>query len=207
MYRKPLEAMLSLPPYIRVPRVFSVDDCSTIINGCLNGISPTTAVTGTQAGLNPIRESIIRWIEPTLESNFIFEKIDKVIEDCNSNYFNFDISGYTKIQFTEYTDGSLGEKAGKYDWHIDTTFTNDFTGQDCNIVLNQTLRKLSVSVVLNQQDIDFYGGSLEMVNYPTPILNQGDLLIFPSFLSHRVTQIIKGTRYSLVVWVLGPRFR
>jgi len=32
------------------------------------------------------------------------------------------------------------------------------------------------------------------------------LLIFPSYLWHRVTPVTKGIRKSLVAWVIGPQF-
>jgi hypothetical protein len=35
---------------------------------------------------------------------------------------------------------------------------------------------------------------------------EGCSIIFPSFLYHRVTPIISGTRYSLTVWCKGPRW-
>ena len=37
--------------------------------------------------------------------------------------------------------------------------------------------------------------------------SKGCLLVFPSFLSHRVTPIIKGTRYSIITWMEGDTFR
>ena len=44
----------------------------------------------------------------------------------------------------------------------------------------------------------------ELINFrPTP----GTLIIFPSFVWHRVKPVTSGTRYSLVVWHLGRPFR
>mgnify|MGYP003351822367 FL=1 len=36
---------------------------------------------------------------------------------------------------------------------------------------------------------------------------KGRLLLFPSFIIHRVTPVTKGIRKSLVTWVEGPRFK
>ena len=36
---------------------------------------------------------------------------------------------------------------------------------------------------------------------------RGRMILFPSFMIHRVTPVTKGVRKSLVVWVLGPKFR
>ena len=37
--------------------------------------------------------------------------------------------------------------------------------------------------------------------------NQGDLIIFPSFIWHRVTPVTRGVRKSLVLWFIGPPFK
>jgi PKHD-type hydroxylase len=39
------------------------------------------------------------------------------------------------------------------------------------------------------------------------ILSKGSIIIFPSHLWHRVKPVMKGTRYSLVLWNLGNPFK
>ena len=39
------------------------------------------------------------------------------------------------------------------------------------------------------------------------IKEQGSLVVFPSYIHHRVKPITKGKRYSLVVWFCGEPFR
>ena len=41
----------------------------------------------------------------------------------------------------------------------------------------------------------------------TEIKSQGSLVIFPSFVKHRVKPVTKGTRYSLVIWNLGQPYK
>jgi predicted 2-oxoglutarate/Fe(II)-dependent dioxygenase YbiX len=36
---------------------------------------------------------------------------------------------------------------------------------------------------------------------------QGTLVVFPSFIYHRVRPVTKGTRYSLVMWSCGEKFK
>ena len=36
---------------------------------------------------------------------------------------------------------------------------------------------------------------------------KGSVIVFPSFVWHRVAPVTKGTRYSLVIWNLGFPFR
>ena len=70
-------------------------------------------------------------------------------------------------------------------------------------------RKLSISIQLNDPS-EYKGGSFEfkeLLEKEQPKLLQGSVLVFPSFLQHRVTPIISGTRYSAVTWARGPAFR
>jgi PKHD-type hydroxylase len=39
------------------------------------------------------------------------------------------------------------------------------------------------------------------------ILPKGTVVVFPSFLWHRVKPVTEGTRYSLVMWNLGEAFK
>ena len=39
------------------------------------------------------------------------------------------------------------------------------------------------------------------------VKTKGSLVVFPSFLWHRVTPVIRGTRYSLVIWSTGEPYR
>jgi len=36
---------------------------------------------------------------------------------------------------------------------------------------------------------------------------KGRMIIFPSFMIHRVAPVTKGKRKSVVVWVTGPKFK
>jgi PKHD-type hydroxylase len=73
-------------------------------------------------------------------------------------------------------------------------------------------RKLSLTLLLNDDNDDFEGGEFQINNgkQETPItvdMFKGRAVLFPSFMIHRVKPVTKGVRKSLVVWVLGPKFR
>ena len=60
----------------------------------------------------------------------------------------------------------------------------------------------------------FEGGDFEFTSYGkeeciiTPVeMNQGDIVVFPSWMEHRVAPVTKGIRYSLVTWFVGPPFK
>ena len=121
--------------------------------------------------------------------------------------WNFEVDAAESAQITRYKVG------GFYSWHSDG-------GSDClsvydspdNSFLNGKVRKLSMSILLND---NYDGGEFQFATYnkgereiQTPEFNKaGSVIVFPSFLEHRVLPVTKGTRYSLVAWFLGPPFK
>jgi|TARA_R110001583_G_scaffold114313_1_gene264762 PKHD-type hydroxylase len=153
---------------------------------------------------NTKRISNITWLDESWIYETLKPYIDKANQDCDWN-LQWD---YTeKAQFTEY------EKDQYYKWHIDQLdkpyserFGKDYQGK---------IRKLSVTISLSNPE-DYDGGRLEFYT-STPykkkiiscdqILDKGSLVIFPSFIWHQITPVIKGTRKSLVLWNLGNPYK
>ena len=144
------------------------------------------------------RSSEIRWINPNhTGSKFVVDTLWYYAIEANRNAFGFDINYLPDIQYTKYT----AEKNGKYDWHCDTFWANP-TAYD---------RKLSIVIQLSDP-ADYEGGDFEIDSqYPQlpadQIKAKGTVMVFPSFLNHRVTPVTKGERRSLVSWIQGPKFR
>ncbi len=129
---------------------------------------------------------------------FVFEKFNGVFEYVNSMFYNFDINGYDYFQYAEYD----AKESGRYNWHMDLGLDN--LSEDA-----YSTRKLSMSMLLNTPGVDFEGGDFQTffakeLNVP---LKRGQILIFPSFIVHRVKPVTKGIRKSLVIWVTGPGFK
>lgn len=145
---------------------------------------------------NQIRRSEVRWIDRNDQNSlFISDLIWQYAEEANRQAFGFDITLIRDIQYTIYNAHDLG----KYDWHFDTFWANPRT----------TDRKISVIIQLSDSS-DYEGGDFEIdPQYPQPegIREKGTIFAFPSFLSHRVTEVTRGTRKSLVSWIEGPKFR
>ena len=95
-------------------------------------------------------------------------------------------------------------KPGKYDWHIDV-------GPGAV----PSMRKLSYSILLNPGEYEggeFISkiGRLDVAFEGTGDTKQdltGTMILFPSYLLHRIAEVSKGTRYSLVLWSLGQPFK
>lgn len=89
------------------------------------------------------------------------------------------------------------EASEQVDWHI-----------DCGgLASNGGRRKLSMSVQLSETT-SYFGGDLEFMGKELhPFARErGSMVCFPSFLSHRVTAVTSGVRYSLVAFVEGTPF-
>ena len=88
-------------------------------------------------------------------------------------------------------------------------------GYTDNLNLVDKIRKLSVTVMLSDQD-EFEGGDFQLDLGPhheqrfhnvTEINERGSVIVFPSFLMHQVTPVTKGVRKSLVIWTVGPKYK
>lgn len=180
--------------YVYYLDIFTPKECVSIIDYCKLSKEPEYGLIGDGIGSQEnkkVRNSLIRFFEKTDETGWIFDKLFAVMDDCNNNWYNFDVRHFGEgFQFTEYQEGMF------YDWHQDygaEKFSN---------------RKLSMVVNLSESDA-YEGGDLEFFCLKDKRLPRsiGSVIVFPSFEPHRVTELVSGTRYSLVSWVQGPPFR
>lgn len=105
-------------------------------------------------------------------------------------HLNYEVVGLLeRPQLLRYNSPSSG-----YRWHTDI-------GQK-----DSSIRKISISINLNDS---YDGGSLLFFsdNIFKLKMHRGMTVAFPSFLSHKVMPITKGTRWSLVAWISGHPFR
>jgi len=182
---------------------FSKKDCEGIVKSALTFPSKDGEI-GHAANRtikdDSVRKSTIRWL-PRFSQEFypLFGHLEILFHESNKDAFGFDLKLFHEVQFTEYH----ATQSGKYDWHHDTKWVSS----------QPYRRKLSMAIQLSDPN-DYEGGVFEFhpedVNQlppPEELLPQGTVIIFPSFLRHRVTPVTKGTRYSLVTWYEGPSFR
>lgn len=147
-----------------------------------------------------IRIANVKFYYPDEENFWIFEKLNDIIVMGNEHVWNFDLNGYESFQYTEY-EASQG---GKYEFHADLDYS------DRREMSDPQTRKLSLTLVLNEPAADFEGGEFQFLLGTKPITcaqTKGAVILFPSWVLHRVTPVTKGVRKSLVVWVTGPKFR
>jgi PKHD-type hydroxylase len=133
------------------------------------------------------------WIEPNADTKWLFDRMQGVAQSLNDQTYQYDLRGFSEnFQYTVYH----GSEGGHYDWHVDHGPL-------------AVPRKLSMTVQLTDPseyqgcELQFCaGGDIEIAPR-----ERGTVVAFPSYVLHRVTPVISGTRRSLVVWTTGPKFR
>lgn len=112
-------------------------------------------------------------------------------EKVNEDNWRLDITGNDVLQFGEY------QVDGHYDWHMDVDPFYPVDGEH---------RKITAVLMLSPPD-DYQGGEFEFHHQSLGKLGQGDIVVFPSFLMHRVKPVTSGIRRSVVCWAKGPQFK
>jgi PKHD-type hydroxylase len=140
-----------------------------------------------------IRRSQVVMLQDEPKYRWLYSQVWSAAQECNRLFFCVDIAGVeTNIQLARYDSSDRGF----YDWHT------DFAGI-------RPLRKISISIQLSRPE-DYDGGNLELMYGTEPQTldkARGAFIAFPSFMLHRVTPVTRGTRWSLVAWILGARWR
>jgi len=145
-----------------------------------------------------------------LNQHWIYKEIQPFIHQANKSAgWNFQWDFTEECQFTEYSKNNF------YGWHSDEWDKPYNKSKDPNI--HGKNRKLSVTVSLSDPS-EYEGGELEFdlrnksSGKPNLIKCKeisplGSMVVFPSYIWHRVRPVTKGVRRSLVAWNLGKPFR
>ena len=155
------------------------------------------------------RDSNIVW----MNDRWIYREIHPYVHEANrSAGWNFDWERSESCQFTKYKKGQY------YDWHCDSWDKPYYNPEKPQDPSNGKIRKLSVTVSLSDPK-EYKGGELEFdfrnmdpdkkanIVKCKEILPKGSLVVFPSFVWHRVCPVKSGERNSLVIWNLGLPFK
>tara|TARA_B100001094_G_scaffold113078_1_gene109017 strand:- start:221 stop:820 length:600 start_codon:yes stop_codon:yes gene_type:complete len=142
------------------------------------------------------RRSKIHWM---MEGNNlqkllpVYKELTFKIRDINNRNWRYVIDGWEPFQYTEYDESYDGH----YDWHIDHQPKTPF---------EPNIRKLSFSLGISDID-DYEGGDLHIKMRSEENvykLSRGEIVIFPSWMLHKVSSVTKGRRRVIVGWGQGP---
>lgn len=176
--------------YHLFPSALTSQQIDKITRAALDQQAQDATIFSTAEDMQSIRSSRIRWVR----EDWVQELLWDYVSQANINSFGVAIDNQAEIQFTEYH----AAHGGHYDWHHDVHWSAQ----------GDSDRKLSITVQLSDP-ADYEGGQFEFDEVQTnaDFTAQGTILIFPSYLRHRVLPVTKGIRRSLVAWFNGPRWR
>lgn len=169
-----------------------------------------------------IRRSDIKWfseespMNPTIV-NKIHDGVGMLAQQSGWDTWEYDY--LEPLQYTIYRHREDEPKGDFYTWHTDSV-PNQY---------GDSMRKLSFSIQLSHPD-DYEGGQFEYMDSASTFdrlkLNQktisvddivkslpfsakekGSLIVFPSFVHHQVKPVTRGTRVSLVGWLVGKVYK
>jgi len=171
---------------------FTTQEVDTIVNGSLE-YEFQKAVIMDEGNTDKFRKSNIKWLPFDSKWEWVIDKIMSQVTEANNTIWNFELKSIIdNIQYTEYEGNG-----GHYDWHLDIG-----PGSISH-------RKISITIQLSDPE-EYVGGDLQIMTgseYTTVPRGKGTVVIFPSFLLHRVVPLTSGNRKSLVLWVGGDHYK
>ena len=190
-------------PYCNWDEAFTEDELNDIENYCETFDKETAKVFDPSQDFDEIRKSKIAWFERHGHDSLhnLFDRLNLITEKVNEDFYNFDLNGYTSIQYTSYH----GEEKGEYGYHIDMHTGSKM--EDDHLKYSET-RKLSIVLFMSDPK-SYEGGKFTMKLSDDEFeieQKRGRIIFFPSFFLHKVHPVTKGVRKSIVTWVEGPKF-
>jgi PKHD-type hydroxylase len=124
------------------------------------------------------------------------DRIVNIVFDVNKWNFGFDLyqpNSFSTLLYNEYDAYYKGE----YSWHGDGVLKEQYD--------------IKLTALLNCSDTEYEGGKFKLfINGEWDIDEfdkPGSLLIFPSWIQHKVTPVTAGVRKSMALFFTGPNLR
>ncbi len=172
-----------------------INFCDRVVNFALNR-SQSLGRTGLEEKTSmKKRNSFVVWLDEPWILRCIYPFIKQINKKAD---WNFTITGVEPLQFTKYV-GSLKQH---YDWHQDSGEKHEDRKLSFVIQLSDPETYVGGQFLINPSGIQ----SKKTIKFNERWSEKGTIIFFPSFYSHTVTPVFKGTRYSLVGWCTGPKF-
>ena len=172
-------------PWIYHKDIFSDEECDILLGPNIG--QKGNIITSTYTNVE------LRNISWRPEVDWLFTRLHRIISGTNAYWFNFDLDGIQE-QLERFTYGPHGSM----DWHIDSTPEDTVA----------TTRKLTFAIQLSEPST-YEGGELEFFCGKSSVApkERGAVVLWPSFIYHRVLELREGTRTSLVGHAYGVPFR
>ncbi len=172
------------------PSELGSKDIDRLLQAAQNRPVETGKVFSPTDALSEMRSCQVQW----LPESWIQDLLWPYVENAATHAFDVSVHNRAEVQLATYS----AQHGDHYDWHQDV-YWNDQSDSD---------RKLSITVQLSHSR-DYTGGAFEFEDIQTnaDFRSRGTILIFPSYLRHKVHRVTSGSRRALVAWFFGPRWR
>jgi PKHD-type hydroxylase len=193
----------STPNFATFKKLFTDEECDAIIKfGKRQPMADATISTGRTSDDDTRRGKIGRFAGE--EVRWVYQRVLDAMHKANAHSWKYNLPTDLKSKQIETMQFGLYDHKKKafYKFHAD----NGFIGSP------HEKRKLSLTVQLSD-NASYTGGELlirpsclqvpgkDLKEPETASSARGTAIVFPSCLSHMVTPVTRGTRYSLVQWV------
>ena len=189
--------------YMFYEGVVAPEICNQLVSR-FNEDNYESALVGTDVGtLNKkIRDADRQWAN---KNDLVECILTRFIMQANQEaLWNFDITEPEQVQIGRYRENQF------YGQHIDCYIKGGdiiTTGRESAVIVPLlSQRKISASLLLNDES-EYEGGDLVILNETVKQKKQGTIIVFPSFMAHQVTPVTSGVRYSAVCWMGGPKWK
>lgn len=175
-----------------IPDFYTTDECKTITSLIRDPESNTWEHT---TGAPGVINTATRCNVDNKSLSPLIDRFNDIITHINQEYFGLDIYPTTPYEVLTYNQYDATNQ-GEYSWHMDKVFSEPYD--------------IKLTAILNISTDVYEGGELELfLNFPRAMqeFKPGTLLLFPSYIPHRVTPVTDGTRITLARWVKGPSFK
>lgn len=179
-------------PYYFFKNVFDRDECELIIDTTLKN-SDKGAIDRHAEG----KDVDVLLIHLPDFLGEIFDKISMKIRQANLKCFGYDL--YEHYEYPLLSNLNFYSAGKEYPYHI-----------DAEPLGSKSDTKLTMICNLSTEDYEggkFYLKSNKYDTHISELDTMGNMIIFPSFILHKVEPVTKGKRITLSHWFCGPAFK
>lgn len=167
--------------------VYTSSECEQILSSCIDNKSDYYVDRGAD------QKKVLTLMTETTKVEHLLTRFFNNVEQCNQQYFGYKLHGKPLTVNLNIYENDKNE----YPYHRDQLDLGSASD-------------IKLTAILNLSPDQYRGGELEIfdgMDLVVPeIVAQGSMLIFPSFLFHRVKPVI-GKRITLSTWFIGPNWR
>jgi PKHD-type hydroxylase len=197
--------------FFHVPMCVRPDECQALLDlfqaydeaGNTRHLAHSTRLDSVYLGGHPAWEQAHPNVVVPAGTDRITRRLSALIQGHNMEHWRFDIAAFPFMCIPPEVTLDWQEAGGAgHFWHSDYSRRIADKDRDHDPKI--------VAIVQLSDPADYEGGAFEIFaseQIVRPVLEQGDMVLFPAFLLHRRQPITRGGRFILMVQAWGPAWR